>query len=104
MKAAQRRRVAVAQRAAQPGTCRRCGGAVLVGDDADTVAVRVTVDAEPITRLVEAVAVLRGLATYDAAQGGAGVELWHRYPHHLESPHTRYPIHPEHRCGGRAAW
>lgn len=105
MKAWQARRVAAAMRAAVRVDCRKCGAPVLVGDDDDHVAVRVTVDAEPVDRLAEAVGLAEGRASYDLLPSPGGGDLWHRDRHHqLSSAPPRYPIHLEHRCPTTAAW
>lgn len=103
MKAFQGRRVAAALRAATRTECASCGASVLVGDDDDRTPLRVTVDAEPVSRLLEVVALVEGRASYDLLPSAGGGDLWHRYPHHtMSAEEPRYPIHLEHRCGSRA--
>lgn len=99
------RRVAAAMRAAVRTDCRKCGAAVLIGDDADSVAYRVTVDAEPVDRVHEAAAVAAGRSSYDLLPGSAGAgDLYHREPHHyLSRAQPRFPIHLQHRCEGDQA-
>lgn len=38
------------RRKARPGTCRKCGAAILTGPDADRAAIPATVDPEPVDR------------------------------------------------------
>ncbi len=91
-------------RLAKPYICRKCGKACLRGDDHDRCAMTVTVDAEPVDRAGEAVAVLCGLSTYSLwpTAGKAArpntFELNHREPWHYCSPVQKYPVHVQHRC------
>ena len=79
-------------RGAQPATC-ACGADVLVGRDNDTCFAEVVVDAEPVTELLAAVALLSGrgvLARY-------GDDLVWREPIDLSGPDNP-PLHLVHRC------
>jgi hypothetical protein len=103
----QRDRIDAANRLARRSRCKRCGAPLLVGLDADDVARFVRVDAEPVDRVAEVAALLRGIRSCNL-QGG---KLWHRDPHHLgvtqyestrttqqHEPETEQPIHLEHEC------
>lgn len=90
------------RRAARAETCPRCGADVLRGDDHDKVAMRATVDADPVDDAAEMVAVIEGRPTYDLLPVGGkarGLALHYREPwHYLTGRDYGGGVHVAHRC------
>lgn len=88
-------RIAHTQRLARASSCPRCRAGTLVGPSHDDVAMVVTVDAEPISPLLEPQCVEAGLATFDLDKG----KLCYREPWHRASEWPKpLPVHVEHTC------
>lgn len=84
-------------------TC-KCGAAVLVGLDADWLAIQTTLDAHPLDNVGELLAVLQGRRTYDlrrtSSRGSHGREMDERNAWRIANPWAMpWPVHTEHRCG-----
>jgi hypothetical protein len=93
-------RVTVSRRAARHECCRSCGTAVLVGDDDDRCAVRVAVDAEPVSHVVEVVELLRGAHSYNVIARAGQLVISHRDIEAVRIA-ARHPIHLRHQCTER---
>jgi hypothetical protein len=84
--------------------CVTCGAAVLVGVDADTAGVPVTVDRQPVDRVGEVLAIISGRRTYELCRTGSGQRsrrvLEPRPPSRIRDDALRlHTVHAEHRCG-----
>lgn len=99
------------RRAAKLRDCPRCGRAVIEGDDADDVALHVTVDADTLDLVDEMLAVFAGRATFTLermrgkeARPGSHA-LWHRDTWRLHDPNPPGgSLHREHRCNPHDVW
>jgi hypothetical protein len=87
-------KINTSRRAATPDTCPKCHADVLVGDDDDRCATRVRVDATPVDRLTEAIALLAGAYSAELI----GHDLHRRDDFRTQSNRHPHPIHLEHRC------
>lgn len=87
-------KINTSRRAATPDTCPKCHAHVLVGDDDDRCATRVRVDATPVDRLTEAIALLAGAYSAELI----GHDLHRRDDFRTQSNRHPHPIHLEHRC------
>lgn len=87
-------------RAAGAGVCRRCRGFLILGLDSDRCALDAKADAEPVSALGEAQALVLGLRTYDL---GRTKGAWHLEWRDAGAIRTRPPgqvdVLAEHRCG-----
>lgn len=73
---------------------------MLVGDDDDRCARRVTVDADPVDWLSEVVAVLSGRASYELHERGSRVDIYWRHDWRIKQRDERAhkAVHLEHKC------
>lgn len=97
-------------RSARALDCPRCGRPVIAGECDDDISTRVTVDADPLDRVGEMLAVLDGreVFTLEKQYGpGAGKDvncLWWRHSFAIHSPRPpRGTVHAMHLCPAKRA-
>jgi hypothetical protein len=90
-------RISGSRRAARRESCQRCGALTWRGDDDDRCSLVAVVDAEPVSALVEVIALLKGRASYDLTARAGAVQLQHRDIEQVRAI-ARYPIHLSHQC------
>lgn len=95
----QRRQAGDTTRAATIRLCPSCRAPVLVGYDADHLALKAVCDPTPLTPLGEAVALITGRTTYALTPGRDRKELDYRDEWRIGHP-TRNPILAAHQCDG----
>jgi hypothetical protein len=85
------------RRKARLRSCRRCGGQVVVGLDAEPAGLPVRADTTDLSPLAEVLALLQRRATYDlTGRAPNGPWLDYRAAEHIA--HREYPVLPDHRC------
>jgi hypothetical protein len=86
------------RRKARLRSCRRCGGRVMVGLDAEPCGLPVRVDPTDLSPIAEVLALLQRRATYDlTGRAPNGPWLDYRAAEHIRVE-RRYPVLPDHRC------
>lgn len=94
-----RRHIGDTSRAVTIRLCPTCRAPVLVGLDADHLALKATCDPTPLSALGEAVALVTGRTTYTLTPGKDRKELDYRDEWRIANP-TRNPILAAHQCHG----
>jgi hypothetical protein len=85
------------RRKARLRSCRRCGGRVVVGLDAEPAGLPVRADPTDLSPVAEVLALLQHRATYDlTGRTPNGPWLDYRAAEHIA--HHAYPVLPYHRC------
>lgn len=91
-------KIEASARAAVPGDCPKCGGAVLVGPSDDDVFWTATVDAMPVDLINEAVARAKGSCSYDGLKRNGEIHLVVRDVWRIRAGDPNRRIHIDHKC------